>query len=137
MSPEISEPWTGEGLDLEKARLEMDRLVDAACNGAGQPASPDHHQLLRLAGRDLAAKIFISGQIAGRPSITALEQVITAASERVRGLPDQSRGIAEAVLALLEDPKQERQVLLPRSPWQAEALYQYHRHREQADKDGS
>jgi hypothetical protein len=137
MSSVISEPWTGEGFDLEKARLEMDRLVDAAWNGADGPASPDHHHLLQLAGRDLAVKIFISGQIAGRPSMEALEQVIAAASERVRGFPEESRGIAEAVMALLEDPKQERQMLLPRSPREAEALYQYHRRREQVDRDGS
>jgi hypothetical protein len=137
MSSVISEPWSGNGFDLERARLELDRLVDAAWNGADEPASPHHHHLLQLTGRDLAAKIFISGQIAGWPSMEALEQVIAAASERVRGFPDESRGIAEAVMALLEDPKQERRVLLPRSPRAAEALYQYHRQREQADRGGS
>ncbi|HEY0999137.1 MAG TPA: hypothetical protein VGD83_05825 [Streptosporangiaceae bacterium] len=133
----ISEPWSGDGFDLERARLELDRLVDAAWNGADRPASPDQHHLLRAVGRDLAAKIFISGQIAGRPSMEALEQVITAASERVRGFPDESRGIAEAVMALLEDPKQERRVLLPRGPREAEAFYQYQRRREQLDRSGS
>ena len=52
----------------------------------------------------------------------ALEQVIAEASQRLRGFPDESRGIAEAVMALLEDPKHERLMLLPRSPDDAEAL---------------
>ena len=137
MSFVIGEAWPGDGFDLEMARRELDRVVDAAWNGADGPASPYDHHSLQLAGRDLAAKIFISGQIAGRPSIEALEQVIAAASERVRGFPDESRGIAEAVMALLEDAKQERNVLLPRSPGQAEAFYQYYRQREQAGRDGS
>jgi|SRR6185437_973980 len=137
MSSVISEPWSGEGFDLEKATLELDRLVDAAWNEAAGPASPLRHHELQLVAHDLAAKIFISGQIAGRPSMAALEQVIATASERVRGFPDESRGIAEAVMALLEDPKQERQVLIPRSPGQAQAIYQYYRQREQADRDRS
>ena len=129
--------WSGDGFDLERARLLLDRLVDAAWNGADGPASPDHHHSLQLRGRDLAAKIFISGQIAGRPSMEALEQVIAEASQRLRGFPDESRGIAEAVMALLEDPKHERVMLLPRSPNDAEALWAYHRQREQGDADSS
>jgi hypothetical protein len=137
MSSVISEPWSGDWFDLDRARLELDRLVDAAWNGADGPASPHHHHSLRLVGRDLAVKIFISGQIAGRPSMEALEQVIAEASQRLRGFPDESRGIAEAVMALLEDPKHERLMLLPRSPGDAEALYEYRRQREQGDTGGS
>ena len=85
----------------------------------------------------MAVKIFISGQISGRPSMEALEQVIAEASQRLRGFPDESRGIAEAVMALLEDPKHERLMLLPRSPNDAEALWGYHRQREQGGADGS
>ena len=87
---------------------------------------------------NLAVRIFISGQIAGRPSMEELEQVIAAASERVRGFPDESRGIAGAVMALLaEDPKQERRMLLPNRPAVAEALYQQSRQREQVDSGES
>jgi hypothetical protein len=137
MSPVIGKPWAGDGFDLERARLELDRLVDAAWNEAQKHASSDHHHELQLAGRDLAVKIFVSGQIAGRPSMEALEQVIAEASQRLRGFPDESRGIAEAVMALLEDPKHERLMLLPLSPGDAEALYEYHRQREQGDTGGS
>jgi hypothetical protein len=74
--------------DLETARLELDRLVDAVWNGAaGSASAADRRHVLQLAGRDLAVKIFISGQIAGRPSMETLEQVIAAVSERVRGFP--------------------------------------------------
>ena len=98
--------------------------MDAAWNGAAGHALPSEHHELQPAGRDLAAKIFISGQIAGRrPSMEALEQVIAEASQRLRGFPDESRGIAEAVMALLEDPKHERLMLLPCSPNDAEALW--------------
>jgi hypothetical protein len=137
MSSVIRKHWVGDGFDLDRARLEMDRLVDAAWNGAAGPALPSEHHELQLAGRDLAVKIFISGQIAGRPSMEALEQVIAEASQRLRGFPDESRGIAEAVMALLEDPKHERLMLLPRSPNDAEALWRYHRQREQGDTDSS
>ena len=137
MSSVISESWSGDWLDLDRARLELDRLVDAAWTGAGGPASARYRHLLQLVGRDLAVKVFISGQIAGRPSIEALEQVIAEASQRLRGFPDESRGIAEAVMALLEDPKHERLMLLPRSPGDAEALYEYHRQRQQGDTGGS
>jgi hypothetical protein len=85
----------------------------------------------------VAVKIFISGQIAGRPSIEALEQVVAEASQRLRGFPDESWGIAEAVMALLEDPKHERLMLLPRSPNDAQALWEYHRQREQGGADSS
>jgi hypothetical protein len=133
MSSVISEPWSSDWFDLDRARLELDQLVDAAWNGADGPDSPRHHHLLQLVGHDLAVKIFISGQIAGRPSMKALEQVIAEASQRLQGFPDESRGIAEAVMALLEDPKHERLLLLPRSPGDAEALYEYHRQRQQGD----
>ncbi len=137
MSSVIRKHWAGDGFDLDRARLELDRLVDAAWNGAQRHAPPDLHHELQQAGRDLAVKILISGQIAGRPSMEALEQVIAEASQRLRGFPDESRGIAEAVMALLEDPKHERLMLLPRSPNDAEALWGYHRQREQGDADSS
>jgi hypothetical protein len=137
MSSVMSDSWSGKEFDLETARLELDRLVDAVWHDAAGSASPDRRHVLQLAGRDLAVKIFISGQIAGRPAMETLEQVIAAASERVRGFPDESRGIAEAVMALLEDPKRERQVLRSRSPEQAEAFYQHHRLREQLHRNGS
>lgn len=137
MSSVIKKHWAGDGFDLEKARLELDRVVDLAWKAAERHASPDEHHELQLAGRDVALKIFISGQISGRPSMEALEQVIAEASQRLRGFPDESRGIAEAVMALLEDPKHERLMLLPRSPNNAEALWEYHRQREQGGADGS
>jgi hypothetical protein len=137
MSSVIRKHWAGDTFDLDRARLELDRLVDAAWNGAQRHASPGLHHEFQLAGRDLAVKIFISGQIAGRPSMEALEQVIAEASQRLRGFPDESRGIAEAVMALLEDPKHERLLLLPRRPNDAEALWGYHQQREQGATDGS
>ena len=87
MSSVIREHWAGDGFDLKGARLELDRLVDAAWNGAAGHALPSEHHELQPAGRDLAAKIFISGQIAGRPSMEALEQVIAETSQRLRGFP--------------------------------------------------
>jgi hypothetical protein len=137
MSSVISGPFADDAFDLEKARLKMDQLVDAAWNGAQQHASPGNLHELQGTGRDLAVTIFISGQIAGRPSMEALEQVIVEASQRLRGFPDESRGIAEAVMALLEDPKHERLMLLPRFPNDAEALWGYHRQREEEKTDGS
>lgn len=137
MSSVIRDQWAGDGFDLDRARLELDQLVDVAWKEAQRHAPPDRHHELQLAGRDLAVKIFISGQIAGRPSMEALEQVIAEASQRLRGFPDGSRGIAEAVMALLEDPKHERLMLLPRSPNDAEAIWEYHRQREQRDAGSS
>jgi hypothetical protein len=100
-------------------------------------ASPGQHQMLKLMADDLAARIFTSGQIAGRPSMEALEQVIAAACDRVRGFPDESRGVAEAVMALLEDPKQELRVLSPLSSQEVAARYRYSRQREELDREES
>ncbi len=117
-----------DGLDLEKARLALGQLVENARSGDNPPK-----HIMQLQAYDLATKIFLSGKTAGRPSMDVLEQVIATASERVRGFPDESRGIAEAVMALLEDPKQERRTFRPLNTHEARTLYHDSDQREQAD----
>lgn len=63
---------------------------------------------------DLATRLFISGKIAARPSLEELEEVIVAARERFRGLSNEDRGIAEAVIGLLEGPHHPEYGGLPR-----------------------
>jgi hypothetical protein len=111
MPPMISgsTEWPSSELDQETARQELVRLVDRVWEAAA--GSPEQHFPLQLAASDLAIKVFTSGMIAARPSIETLEQVVAATLERVGGLPDETRGIAEAVMALLEDPKHERVML--------------------------
>ena len=103
----MSAEWPSDGFDQEKLRLEAGQLVDQVWEEAAGQASPGEHVRLRGVAYNLAAKLFISGRIAARPSPEALEQVIAAALERFHGLSGESRGIAEAVMGLLEGPQWE------------------------------
>lgn len=99
--------WPADGFDQEKLRLEAGQLVDQVWDEAAGQASPAEQVRLRGAAYDLATRLFISGRIAARPSLEALEQIITAALERFQGVSGESRGVAEAVMGLLEGPQWE------------------------------
>ena len=103
----MSAEWPSDGFDREKLRLEAGQLVDQVWEEAAAWASPEEHVRLRGVAYNLATKLFISGRIAARPSPEALEQVIAAALERFQGISGESRGIAEAVMDLLEGPQHE------------------------------
>ena len=103
----MSAEWPSDGFDREKLRLEAGQLVDQVWEEAAGRASPEEHVRLRGVAYNLATKLFISGRIAARPSPEALEQVIAAALERFQGISGESRGIAEAVMDLLEGPRHE------------------------------
>jgi hypothetical protein len=103
--PRVGSPeWPVDGFRQQKLRLDLGKLVDQVWQEAARRASPEEHVRLRGVSYDLATRLFISGKIAARPSLEELEQVIAAARERFHGLWNEDRGIAEAVMGLLEGP---------------------------------
>ena len=89
--------------DDVKLERELGELIDQVWDEASGRASPEEHVRMRGAAYGFAASLFIPGKIAARPSVEALERVITEARERSQGSPDENRIIAEAVIHMIKN----------------------------------
>jgi hypothetical protein len=89
-----------ENVQLER---ELGQLIDQVWGEASGRPWPAERVRMRGAAYGLAARLFIAGKIAARPSVEFLEQVITRVRETSQGSADENRIIAEAVLHLIKN----------------------------------
>ena len=87
--------------DEDKLRLELGELVNQVWEEAAGRASPEEHVRLRGVAYRFATELFISGRIAARPPLEALERIVGEGMQR----GDDASTIARAVLDLIEGPK--------------------------------